>query len=570
MPVCRNSVAFEFRVIPLEHVCFCYLFYIRLSPQTAKRFDSVSFAAFRLRYFLPQTAKRFDSVSFAAFRLRCPVCRNSVAFEFRVIPLEHVYFLPQTAKRFDSVSFAAFRLRCPGCRNSVAFEFRVIPLEHVCFCYLFYIRLSSAKGKRFDSVSFAAFRLRCPFAEIQLPLNFDFLPQTAKRFDSVSFAAFRLRCPFCRNSVAFEFRVIPLEHVCFCYLFYIRLSSANTKRFDSVSFAAFRLRCPDFHPQTRNAFFDSVSFATFRLRCPFCRNSVAFEFRVIPLEHDNFGGCSEYEFLELFGAKRIILSNMMLMRVVGDDISRRDGTVCWVLSTIEKQNFVSPPPVAILPAGTGNDLARVLSWGGGLGSVERQGGLCTLLHHIEHAAVTILDRWKVALEIHNLREENPEKFYNQLYWLKCYDVTAVHEQSSVCKREAKSIMDRTFADFPWQVRVEVDGVDIEVPEPQRFQDKVSIDDHYFENISILRIFYLKCTMLRDGFNHKWTNPFCPQLPRKRSPLIHPIEAFYFFQPRFIVIELPDGPICTMLNLNRENDKVFHKLAYKETFLKRSW
>lgn len=29
---------------------------------------------------------------------------------------------------------------------------------------------------------------------------------------------------------------------------------------------------------------------------------------------------------------------------------------------------------------------------------------------------------------------------------------------------AKSIMDRTFVDFPWQVHVEVDGVEIEVPE----------------------------------------------------------------------------------------------------------
>lgn len=29
---------------------------------------------------------------------------------------------------------------------------------------------------------------------------------------------------------------------------------------------------------------------------------------------------------------------------------------------------------------------------------------------------------------------------------------------------AKNIMDRTFADLPWQLRVEVDGVEIEVPE----------------------------------------------------------------------------------------------------------
>ncbi|XP_027330134.1 diacylglycerol kinase 1 isoform X2 [Abrus precatorius] len=159
-----------------------------------------------------------------------------------------------------------------------------------------------------------------------------------------------------------------------------------------------------------------------------------------------------------------------------------DGTVGWVLNAIDKQNFVSPPPVAILPAGTGNDLARVLSWGGGLGPVERQGGLSTFLHHIEHAAVTVLDRWKVtisnpqgqqqlqppkfmnnylgigcdakvALDIHNLREENPEKFYNQFMNKVLY-----------AREGAKSIMDRTFADLPWQIRVEVDGVEIEVPE----------------------------------------------------------------------------------------------------------
>ncbi|GJZ34037.1 diacylglycerol kinase 1 [Tanacetum coccineum] len=158
-----------------------------------------------------------------------------------------------------------------------------------------------------------------------------------------------------------------------------------------------------------------------------------------------------------------------------------DGTAGWVLDAIEKQNYVSPPPVAILPCGTGNDLARVLNWGGGLGTVEKQGGLCTMLQHMEHAAVTVLDRWKVsivnqrgrplrspkymnnylgvgcdakvALDIHNLREENPEKFYNQFMNKMLY-----------AREGARSMMDRTLADYPWQVRVIVDGADVEVPE----------------------------------------------------------------------------------------------------------
>ncbi|PKA53674.1 Diacylglycerol kinase 1 [Apostasia shenzhenica] len=158
-----------------------------------------------------------------------------------------------------------------------------------------------------------------------------------------------------------------------------------------------------------------------------------------------------------------------------------DGTVGWVLDAIEKQNYESPPPVAILPAGTGNDLARVLCWGGGLSVVDRLGGLWSVLEQIEHAAVTILDRWKimiedsqtkliqagrfmnnylgvgcdakVALEIHNMREENPEKFRSQFLNKVLY-----------AREGARFIMDRTFADFPWQIRLEVDGTEIEVPE----------------------------------------------------------------------------------------------------------
>ena len=60
---------------------------------------------------------------------------------------------------------------------------------------------------------------------------------------------------------------------------------------------------------------------------------------------------------------------------------------------------------------------------------------------------------KVALDIHILREESPEKFYNQFLNKLFY-----------AREGAKEIMDRTCVDFPWHIRLEVDGVNIEVPE----------------------------------------------------------------------------------------------------------
>lgn len=51
----------------------------------------------------------------------------------------------------------------------------------------------------------------------------------------------------------------------------------------------------------------------------------------------------------------------------------------------------------------------VFAWANVISSMTSVGALCTLI-----IIVGVGCDAKVALEIHNLREENPEKFYNQV------------------------------------------------------------------------------------------------------------------------------------------------------------
>lgn len=181
-----------------------------------------------------------------------------------------------------------------------------------------------------------------------------------------------------------------------------------------------------------------------------------------------------------------LFSSMPNFRVL---VCGGDGTIAWVLDAIEKFNFESPPPVAILPLGTGNDLSRVLQWGGGFSKFEGP-TLSNVLHDVDHAAVTMVDRWKVdikeenpngnsnqtngnsnktrakfmmnylgigcdakvAYEFHVNREENPDKYYSQFV-----------NKLRYAKEGAREIMDRACADLPWQVWLDVDGKDIAIP-----------------------------------------------------------------------------------------------------------
>jgi len=176
------------------------------------------------------------------------------------------------------------------------------------------------------------------------------------------------------------------------------------------------------------------------------------------------------------GGPEIVLESFLAFRNLRILVCGGDGTVSWIIATLEKMKLKRKwPPIAILPLGTGNDLARIHGWGGGYNNEP----LDTILEDVADSYVSLLDRWELtienrkgkvkdvksffnylgvgadaqaALQVHMLRESKPQLFFSRIVNKAWYGIFG-----------AEDIIKATSMNLPNEITLIADGVEVPLP-----------------------------------------------------------------------------------------------------------
>lgn len=185
----------------------------------------------------------------------------------------------------------------------------------------------------------------------------------------------------------------------------------------------------------------------------------------------------------------LVLSNLRILVCGGD------GTVSWIIHVLEQMKLPPKqwPPIAILPLGTGNDLARIHGWGGGYNNSE---SLITILERIAESYASLLDRWEVtvhdrrnknnkhdeikscinylgigadaaaALQVHYLRESRPQWFFSRVLNKAMYGIFG-----------AEDILRASSVHVRKEITLVADGVEVPLPPDSQGIILLNIDSY---------------------------------------------------------------------------------------------
>lgn len=195
------------------------------------------------------------------------------------------------------------------------------------------------------------------------------------------------------------------------------------------------------------------------------------------------------------GGPRQILESFCVFSRLRILVCGGDGTVSWIFSTLEDMDIERKwPPIAILPLGTGNDLARVHGWGGGYNNEP----LTSILKQVSESYVSMLDRWELsitetssknkkkvrkevknffnylgvgvdaqtALQVHNLRNSRPTWFFSRVVNKAMYGIFGAEDMIT-----ASSVHIRK------EIKLIADGVVIPLPEDSQGIILLNIDSY---------------------------------------------------------------------------------------------